>query len=70
MIAILRKCVRCKQYESVDNFAPLSKLCKPCMRAGTGRLGVRGQSRCIVLTESGRELLRQWREDEAASPAA
>jgi hypothetical protein len=72
-IAIVRKCVRCKRYESIDNFMPLAKVCRPCMdhHWRGGRIGNTGsRNRSIVITESGRELLRQWREEESAAPAA
>jgi hypothetical protein len=71
-IAILRRCARCKQYESIDRFKGLGKVCYPCMRtSGVRRIGNRGQAnaRRIAITESGRELLRQWREEEQASAA-
>lgn len=70
-IAILRRCVRCQRYESIDSFEELGKVCKPCMRwRGESRVGNGGvRMRAIAITESGRELLRQWREEEQA-PAA
>lgn len=65
-IAILRRCVRCKRYESIDNFGEFAKVCQPCMyyHIGGGRIGRGGIPRNIAITESGRRLLAQWRREE------
>lgn len=71
VVGVFRRCVRCQRYESIDNFQAQAKVCKPCMSYHQARLGNAGsRNRTIAITESGRELLRQWRDEEAASPAA
>jgi hypothetical protein len=65
-IAIVRKCDRCNRWDSIDNFD--AKVCGRCVER-RGR-GVRGPashisvSRGIRITNAGRELLQQWREEE------
>lgn len=65
-IGIVRRCVRCQRWESIDNYGPNAKVCQPCM-AGQARVGKRSQIRTLRITPAGRELLAQWRAEETTA---
>jgi hypothetical protein len=70
-IAILRRCVRCQRYESIDNYSPNAKVCRPCMAWSNGRrLGNLGsRNRSIRITKLGKEDLERWRAEDREGAA-
>jgi hypothetical protein len=53
-VAILRKCVRCSQWITIDNFQGTGHMCRPCL-LGRVYIGNAGSiSRTIVMTDKGR----------------
>jgi len=68
-IAILRRCRRCNVYQSIDGFTELGKVCRRCIKGKTpsGSLGI---IRGLVITDSGRELLEEWRAAERVKEVA
>lgn len=67
--AILRRCGRCCEWLRVSEYDGTARLCKWCMFTEAPKLI--GQNRCrnIVITESGRALLREIRAEEAGAAA-
>lgn len=59
LIAIVRECVRCKQWLSIDEYVPHGKICKRCFKThphgGTTSTGI---IRGLVVTEKGREAIK------------
>lgn len=74
IIGVYRQCRRCKQWKQTSEFGkptsfgaqqPLRtvRTCRPCVRM---RVEGSALARSIVITESGRQLLAEWRASEAA----
>lgn len=61
MIAILRRCRRCYQWRSIENFKPLGRLCQQCV-LGRRHTDRRSLVRAIVVTPNGLSLVRQMAE--------
>ncbi len=64
---ILRKCGRCREWLTIDDYDGLAKVCRWCMFSNAPKIIGPSISRGIVITESGRELLRELRAEENAA---
>lgn len=61
--AVLRRCGRCCEWLPLREYEGLAKLCRECVPCKAKLIG-RQRCRNIVITGSGRELLRQIRAEE------
>jgi len=65
---ILRRCWRCDDWLPLSEFVELDKVCRECMLPQKPKLiGPAPRTRNLVITESGRALLRQMRAEEDAA---
>lgn len=68
MDAILRRCRRCAAYRSIDQFAPLGKLCRDCMQQHRAApIGRTGPKRAMAITPKGRAALAALRLEDVAA---
>ena len=69
-LAILRRCVRCRAWRSIEDFAHARhskrQLCVTCVLYGPHRTKPRYLVRSITITPLGKADLARWRKEEAA----
>lgn len=59
-IGILRFCQRCHVWRSIDQYAGTARLCRECVRTEPyRRSGYITPARAILLTDKGREAIRE-----------
>lgn len=61
LIAVLRRCARCREHRSIDEFRGLAHLCDRCILTNGLRAHATTivRSRAIVLTNKGRNALME-----------
>lgn len=59
-VGILRRCRRCFDYRSIDQFAPLGKVCQRCVLKGSAH-GHHARIRGYALTPKARAYLNEGR---------